>query len=54
VATFLVVATNDVIIPPPMERDQVNAAKATAIEVPSSHVAMLAFPKEDLILKAAE
>jgi pimeloyl-ACP methyl ester carboxylesterase len=54
--TFMVVATKDAIIPPQMERDQVKAAKATAIEVPSSHVAMLSFPKEvaDLIIKAAE
>jgi hypothetical protein len=36
--------------------DQVKAAKAAAIEVPSSHVAMLSFPKEvaELIIKAAE
>jgi hypothetical protein len=36
--------------------DQVKAGKATAIEVPSSHVAMLPFPKEvaELIIKAAE
>ena len=54
--TFMVVATKDTIIPPQMESDQVKAAKATAIEVPSSHVAMLSFPKEvaDLIVKAAE
>jgi pimeloyl-ACP methyl ester carboxylesterase len=54
--TFMVVATKDMIIPPQMERDQVKAAKATAIEVPSSHVALLAFPKEvaELIIKAAE
>jgi pimeloyl-ACP methyl ester carboxylesterase len=54
--TFMVVATKDAIIPPQMEKDQVKAAKATAIEVPSSHVAMLAFPKEvsELIVKAAE
>lgn len=54
--TFMVVATNDAIIPPQMERDQVKAAKATAIEVRSSHVAMLSFPKEvaELIIKAAE
>ncbi|MGV7214642.1 alpha/beta fold hydrolase [Bradyrhizobium sp. UFLA05-112] len=54
--TFMVVATKDAIIPPQMEKDQVKAAKATAIEVPSSHVAMLAFPKEvsELIIKAAE
>jgi len=54
--TFMVVATKDAIIPPQMERDQVKAAKATAIEVPSSHVAMLSFPKEvaELIITAAE
>jgi pimeloyl-ACP methyl ester carboxylesterase len=54
--TFMVVATKDAIIPPQMERDQVKAAKATAIEVPSGHVAMLSFPKEvaELIIKAAE
>jgi len=54
--TFMVVATKDAIIPPQMERDQVKAAKATAIEVPSSHVALLSFPKEvaELIIKAAE
>src|SRR5215469_8698464 len=54
--TFMVVATKDTIIPPQMERDQVKAAKATAIEVPSSHVAMLSHPKEvsELIIKAAE
>jgi len=54
--TFMVVATKDAIIPPQMERDQVKAANAKAIEVPSSHVAMLSFPKEvaELIIKAAE
>jgi pimeloyl-ACP methyl ester carboxylesterase len=54
--TFMVVATNDAIIPPQMETDQVKAAKATAIEVPSSHVAMLSHPKEvaELIIRAAE
>jgi pimeloyl-ACP methyl ester carboxylesterase len=54
--TFMVVATKDAIIPPQMEKDQVRAANATAIEVPSSHVAMLSFPNEvaELIIKAAE
>ena len=54
--TFMVVAAKDAIIPPQMERDQVKAAKATAIELPSSHVAMLSFPKEvaGMIIKAAE
>lgn len=54
--TFMVVATKDTIIPPQMEKDQVKAANAKAIEVPSSHVAMLSYPKEvaNLIIKAAE
>ena len=54
--TFMVVATKDAIIPPQMERDQVKAAKASAIELPAGHVAMLSFPKEvsELIIKAAE
>jgi pimeloyl-ACP methyl ester carboxylesterase len=54
--TFMVVAAKDAIISPELERDQVKAANATAIEVPSSHVAMLSFPKEvaELIVKAAE
>jgi len=54
--TFMVVAATDAIIPPEMERDQVKAAKATAIELPSGHVAMLSFPKEvsELIIKAAK
>jgi pimeloyl-ACP methyl ester carboxylesterase len=54
--SFMVVATKDAIIPPEMEKDQVKAANAKSIEVPSSHVAMLAFPKEvaALILEAAE
>jgi pimeloyl-ACP methyl ester carboxylesterase len=54
--TFMVVATKDAIIPPQMESDQAKAAKATKIELPSSHVAMLSFPKEvaELIIKAAE
>ncbi|WP_245519721.1 MULTISPECIES: alpha/beta hydrolase [unclassified Mesorhizobium] len=54
--TFMVVATNDAIIPPQMEKDQVKAANAKAIELPASHVAMLSHPKQvaDLIIKAAE
>jgi hypothetical protein len=50
--TFMVVATKDAIIPPQMESDQVKAAKATAIEVPSSHVAMLSFPKDARFVEA--
>ena len=54
--SFMVVATKDAIIPPQMEKDQVKAANAKSIEVPSSHDAMLAFPREvaALILKTAE
>jgi len=54
--TFMVVATNDAIIPVQMEKDQVTTAKAKSIELPSSHVAMLSHPKEvaELIIKAAQ
>jgi pimeloyl-ACP methyl ester carboxylesterase len=54
--TFMVVATRDSIISPQLQKHQVEAAKATAIELPSSHVAMLSHPKEvsELIVKAAE
>jgi pimeloyl-ACP methyl ester carboxylesterase len=54
--TFMVVATKDAIISPELQKHQVEAAKATAIEVPSGHVAMLVYPKEvaELIIKAAE
>lgn len=54
--TFIVVATRDSIISPQLQKHQVEAAKATAIELPSSHVAMLSHPKEvaGLIVKAAE
>lgn len=54
--TFMVVATKDQIIPPQLEKDQAKAANAKAIELPSSHVAMLSHPKEvsDLIIQAAK
>lgn len=44
------------IISPQLQKHQAEVAKATAIEVPSGDVAMLAHPKEvaDLIIKAAE
>jgi pimeloyl-ACP methyl ester carboxylesterase len=53
--SFMVVATEDQIIAPQMQRDQVKSAKAEMIEVPSGHVAMLSHPKEvsDLIVEAA-
>ena len=54
--SFMVVATKDSIISPQLQKHQAEVAKATAIELPSGHVAMLAHPKEvaDLIIKAAE
>jgi len=54
--SFMVVATNDQIISPQLQKDQVKAAKALGVEVPSGHVAMLSHPKEvaDLILSAAK
>jgi pimeloyl-ACP methyl ester carboxylesterase len=54
--TFMVVATHDAIIPVQLEKDQVKAANAKSIEVPSSHVAMLSHPKEvaNLIIEAAK
>jgi pimeloyl-ACP methyl ester carboxylesterase len=54
--TFSVVSTNDLIIAPQLQRDQVKSAKATAIEVPGSHVVMLSHPKQvaDHIIRAAK
>ena len=54
--TFMVVATQDAIISPQLQMDQAKAARATAIELPSGHVAMLVYPAEvaELIIKAAE
>jgi pimeloyl-ACP methyl ester carboxylesterase len=54
--SFMVVATEDQIIDPQLQKDQVETAKAEKVEVPSGHVAMLSHPKEvaDLIVKAAE
>lgn len=54
--TFMVVATNDAIIPPQLQKDQVERSRATSIEVQSSHVAMLSFPERisELIIRAAK
>lgn len=54
--SFMVVATEDQIISPQLQKDQVDTAKAEKIEIPSGHVAMLSHPREvaDLIVKAAE
>ncbi|WP_282370491.1 alpha/beta fold hydrolase [Pseudomonas sp. PS02290] len=56
VPSYFVVATHDQIISPQLQRDQVQRLHADSIEVPSSHVAMLAYPKAvaDLIIKAAK
>jgi pimeloyl-ACP methyl ester carboxylesterase len=56
VPSYVVVAGNDQIISSQLQRDQVKRLHAQSIEVPSSHVAMLAYPKAvaDLIIKAAK
>lgn len=56
VPSFVVVAGKDQIISPQQQRDQAKRLHATTVEVPSSHVAMLAYPKAvaDLIIKAAQ
>jgi pimeloyl-ACP methyl ester carboxylesterase len=53
--SYAVVATNDTIISPQQQKDQAVRMHATTVEVPSSHVAMLAYPEAvaDLIIKAA-
>jgi len=53
--TFTVISTEDLIIAPQLQRDQVKAAKATAIEVAGSHVVMLSHPQRvaDHIIRAA-
>ncbi|MDR6873179.1 pimeloyl-ACP methyl ester carboxylesterase [Bosea sp. BE125] len=53
--TFMAIATNDAIIPPQLQKDQVERSRAMSIEVPSSHVTMLSFPERisELILRAA-
>jgi pimeloyl-ACP methyl ester carboxylesterase len=52
---WFVVAADDRVIPPDLERDEAAAMKATTITLDSSHVAMLSHPKEvaDLIEQAA-
>jgi pimeloyl-ACP methyl ester carboxylesterase len=54
--SFVVVASKDAIISPQLERDQAKRQNAVTVEVPSSHVAMLTYPKvvADLIIKAAQ
>jgi len=54
--TSYVVAGNDQMIPPDLERQFAKAMKATTITVPSSHVPMLSHPAEvaRLIVEAAQ
>jgi pimeloyl-ACP methyl ester carboxylesterase len=54
--TFLVISTKDQIIAPQIQKDQAQLAKATAIEVPGSHVVMLSYPKQvaEHIIRAAK
>ncbi|OUM02118.1 alpha/beta fold hydrolase [Variovorax sp. JS1663] len=53
---YVLVAGNDTIIPPQMQRDRAKLIQATTVEVPSSHVAMLSQPEAvaRLILQAAK
>lgn len=55
VPSFEVVSTDDKIIPPQLQRDQVKRLKATAVEVAASHVVMLSHPDvvAELIIQAA-
>jgi pimeloyl-ACP methyl ester carboxylesterase len=56
VPSFEVVSTNDKVIPPQLQRDQVKRLKATAVEVAASHVVMLSHPDvvAKLIVEAAK
>jgi pimeloyl-ACP methyl ester carboxylesterase len=53
--SWYLVATADRAIPPSLERAMAKAINAKTVEIASSHVAMLACPKEaaNLILEAA-
>jgi pimeloyl-ACP methyl ester carboxylesterase len=54
--TWYVVAANDRMIPPDLERKFAKAMNAKTITLPSSHVAMLSHPAEvaKLIIEAAK
>ncbi|MGF9567497.1 alpha/beta hydrolase [Neorhizobium sp. JUb45] len=56
VPSFEVVSTDDKVIPPQLQRDQVKRLKATAVEVAASHVVMLSHPDvvAKLIIEAAK
>jgi pimeloyl-ACP methyl ester carboxylesterase len=56
VPSYAVVTTNDTINPPQMQRDQAKRLNAKAVEVASSHVAMLSHPEvvAKVILDAAK
>lgn len=49
VPSFAVISTDDKVIQPQLQRDQVKRLKATAVEVAASHVVMLSRP--DLVAK---
>ncbi len=56
VPSFEVVSTDDGVILPQLQRDQVKRLKATAVEVAASHVVMLSHPDvvAKLIIEAAK
>lgn len=56
VPSFVVVASNDTVSQPQMQRDQARRIKATTVEVASSHVVMLSHPETvaRLIIDAAK
>ena len=56
VPSFEVVSTDDRVIQPQLQRDQVKRLKATAVEVAASHVVMLSHPDvvAKLIIEAAK
>jgi pimeloyl-ACP methyl ester carboxylesterase len=56
VSSFAVVSTNDTVIQPQLQRDQVKRLKAKAVEVASSHVVMLSHPDvvAKMIIEAAK
>jgi pimeloyl-ACP methyl ester carboxylesterase len=59
IPSWYLVATNDQAIPPDVERAFAKRMKATTVEVPSSHVAMVSHPDDvakliDTAAKAAK
>jgi pimeloyl-ACP methyl ester carboxylesterase len=56
VPSFAVISTDDKVIQPQLQRDQVKRLKATDVEVAASHVVMLSRPDAvaKLIVEAAK